>query len=107
MNGKIIKGIAGFYYIYTPDKGVYERKAKGIFTKDGIKPLVGDNVEIDIIDEEKKIGNIIDDTKKQYNASDAVEIDKKITANKARILEIDQLLPKVVEFKNEVAQLIR
>lgn len=59
MNGKIIKGIAGFYYIYTPDKGVYECKAKGIFRKDGIKPLVGDNVEIDIIDEEKKIGNII------------------------------------------------
>ena len=56
---------------------------------------------------EDEIGNIIDDTKKQYNASDAVEIDKKITTNKARILEIDQLLPKVVEFKNEVAQLIR
>ena len=56
---------------------------------------------------EDEIGNIIDDTKKQYNASDAVEIDKKITTNKARILEIDQLLPKVLEFKNEVAQLIQ
>ena len=56
---------------------------------------------------EDEIGNIINDTKKQYNASDAVEIDKKITTNKARIMEIDQLLPKVLEFKNEVAQLIR
>lgn len=59
MNGKIIKGIAGFYYIYTPDNGVYECRAKGIFRKDGIKPLVGDNVEIDVIDENNKIGNII------------------------------------------------
>lgn len=59
MNGKIIKGIAGFYYIYTPFNGVYECKAKGIFRKDGIKPLVGDNVEIDVIDEENKLGNII------------------------------------------------
>lgn len=59
MNGKIIKGIAGFYYIYTPDNGVYECKAKGIFRKDGIKPLVGDNVEIDVIDEGNKKGNII------------------------------------------------
>ena len=58
MKGKIIKGIAGFYYIYTPSEGVYECKAKGAFRKEGIKPLVGDNVEIDVLDEEKKIGNI-------------------------------------------------
>ena len=60
MKGKIIKGIAGFYYIYTPDKGVYECKAKGAFRKEGIKPLVGDNVEIDVLDEENKTGNIIE-----------------------------------------------
>jgi ribosome biogenesis GTPase len=58
MKGRIIKGIAGFYYIYTPDKGVYECKAKGIFRKDKIKPLVGDIVEIDVLDEEGKTGNI-------------------------------------------------
>ena len=56
---------------------------------------------------EDEIGNIIDDTKKQYNASDAVEIDQKITTNKARILGINQLLPKVSKLKNEVAQLIQ
>ena len=57
MKGRI-KGIAGFYYIYTPDKGVYECKAKGIFRKEKIKPLVGDIVEIDVLDEEGKTGNI-------------------------------------------------
>ena len=59
MQGKIVKGIAGFYYIETSDEKIYECKAKGIFRKDNIKPMVGDDVEIDIIDEEKRIGNII------------------------------------------------
>ena len=62
MNGKIIRGIAGFYYVHAGDSlepsCVYECKAKGIFRKDNKKPLVGDEVEFDILDEENKIGNI-------------------------------------------------
>lgn len=59
MQGKIIKGIAGFYYIHIQQKEtVYECKAKGIFRNQKIKPLVGDNVEIAVLDEENKIGNI-------------------------------------------------
>lgn len=58
MQGKIVKGIAGFYYVQTEECGLYECKAKGIFRKDKMKPLVGDNVEISITDEEKKIGNV-------------------------------------------------
>lgn len=56
--GKIIKGIAGFYYIHAENNEVYECKAKGIFRKDNQKPLVGDNVEIEILDEKEKVGNI-------------------------------------------------
>lgn len=58
MQGKIVKGIAGFYYVHVPDKGIYECKAKGIFRKDNQKPLVGDDVEIQILDEEEGKGNI-------------------------------------------------
>lgn len=58
MQGKIIKGIAGFYYVHVAESGIYECKAKGIFRNQKIKPLVGDDVEIAIIDEEEKIGNI-------------------------------------------------
>ena len=58
MQRKIIKGIAGFYYVHVIGAGVYECKAKGIFRKEKIKPLVGDNVEIDVISEEEKTGNI-------------------------------------------------
>ncbi|MDO5156230.1 MAG: ribosome small subunit-dependent GTPase A [Eubacteriales bacterium] len=57
MQGKIIKGIAGFYYVYS-EKRIYECKAKGVFRNKKLKPLVGDNVEISILDEEKGIGNI-------------------------------------------------
>lgn len=59
MNGKIIKGIAGFYYVHTP-KGLFECKAKGVFRKEKIKPLVGDNVKIEIVDDEKLLGNIVE-----------------------------------------------
>jgi len=69
MKGKIVKGIAGFYYVHVSsvgdcgtavlDKGlVYECKAKGIFRKDQRKPLVGDDVEMDVLDEDNKKGNI-------------------------------------------------
>ena len=58
MQGKIIKGIAGFYYIYAEDGNVYECKAKGIFRKDNFKPLVGDNVEIIVLNEEEKEGSV-------------------------------------------------
>ena len=58
MQGKIIKGIAGFYYIYAENDEVYECKAKGIFRKDKRKPLVGDNVEIEVLDEQEKEGSV-------------------------------------------------
>ena len=60
MQGKIIKGIAGFYYVHVVEFGVYECKAKGVFRKEKIKPLVGDIVEIDILDETEKKGNIVE-----------------------------------------------
>lgn len=59
MRGKIIKGIAGFYYVHAAGKGIYECKAKGIFRKEKLKPLVGDNVEFEITHEKDAEGNII------------------------------------------------
>lgn len=62
MRGKIVKGIAGFYYVHVDEKntepGIYECKAKGVFRKDKRKPLVGDDVELDVLDDEKRLGNI-------------------------------------------------
>lgn len=58
MQGKIVKGISGFYYVHVAESGIYECKAKGAFRKENRKPLVGDNVEIAILDSEKKLGNV-------------------------------------------------
>lgn len=58
MQGKIVKGISGFYYVHVAESGIYECKAKGVFRNQNVKPLVGDDVEIAILDEEKKKGNI-------------------------------------------------
>lgn len=58
MQGKIVKGISGFYYVHVAESGIYECKAKGIFRNQKIKPLVGDNVSIAVIDEMEKKGNI-------------------------------------------------
>ena len=54
-----MKGIAGFFYVGVVESRVYECKAKGIFRKDKIKPLVGDDVEIEVLNEEEKLGNIV------------------------------------------------
>ena len=55
LNGKIIKGIGGFYYVDTKE-GLYECRARGIFRKNKITPLVGDRVSISVVDEENKKG---------------------------------------------------
>lgn len=60
MTGKIIKGIAGFYYVHVEGMGVYECRAKGIFRNVNIKPLVGDDVRMEVLDEQDKEGNVIE-----------------------------------------------
>ena len=57
LKGTIIKGIGGFYYIST-ENGVYECRARGKFRKEGIKPTVGDIVNISVLDEKNKKGSL-------------------------------------------------
>lgn len=51
LQGTIIKGIAGFYYVLAGEgesRKVYECKARGIFRLDGVTPLAGDRVTISL-----------------------------------------------------------
>lgn len=57
MEGRIIKAIAGFYYVHT-GKDVYECRARGVFRNKGVKPLVGDIAEVEILDGENKKGKL-------------------------------------------------
>lgn len=58
MQGKIIKGIGGFYYVHAEDGVIYECKARGIFRRENIRPLVGDSVELEVLNQEEKTGSI-------------------------------------------------
>ena len=58
MKGKIIRALAGFYYVKADNGKVYECKAKGAFRNENITPLVGDNVEFDVINEADSTGNV-------------------------------------------------
>ncbi len=49
LQGTIIKGIGGFYYIEVADV-IYECKARGVFRKNKISPLPGDRVKFTVND---------------------------------------------------------
>lgn len=66
MRGIIVGNISNQYLIQTQDKNVYEAVARGKFKINEITPVVGDKVEIDILDENKNtavITKIFDRTK--------------------------------------------
>ncbi len=54
VKGIIVKALSGFYYVKT-EQGIVECKARGIFRKKEFAPLVGDNVNISITDENRGV----------------------------------------------------
>lgn len=54
IEGTIVKGIGGFYYVETA-KGLYQCRARGIFRKEGMTPYVGDRVEIEPQDDKEAV----------------------------------------------------
>lgn len=77
MNGKIIKAQKELYYVESGNK-IYMAKARGNFRKKGIKPLVGDDVKIDIQDED--------------NAYITEILERKNTIKRPNISNVDQML---------------
>lgn len=63
IDGVILKGIGGFYYVKTAE-GVFECKAKGKFRKEKISPLAGDKVSITVRNDEE---NTIDEIAQRKN----------------------------------------
>ena len=55
VQGQIVKALAGFYYVDVGGGTVYQCRARGIFKKDGVTPLVGDLVRIVVQDEEEGV----------------------------------------------------
>lgn len=103
FNGTIIKGIGGFYYVEAADE-IYECKARGVFRKEKLSPLVGDKVSISI---NENAENTIDEIMPRKNAltrPPVVNIDNLIIVvstvePKPSTLVIDKLIA-VAEHKN-------
>ena len=59
MTGVITKGIGGFYYVKAEDGKTYECRARGIFRKNGTKPMIGDRVVIALNGEQGSVSEIL------------------------------------------------
>ena len=60
MTGRIIKALSGFYYVYDEESGtVYTCRARGVFRKKDLHPLVGDRVTYEVTHEKDREGQIL------------------------------------------------
>lgn len=55
-----MKGIGGFYYVHDEEGRIFECRARGIFRSRKQKPLVGDQVVIEVIDYDQATGNLVE-----------------------------------------------
>ena len=76
INGTILKGIGGFYYVEAADKKIYECKARGVFRKEKIIPLAGDNVTISVDENNKNSIDKILERKNFFNRPPVANVDK-------------------------------
>lgn len=95
MNAIIIKAVAGFYYA-KEGQNVYECKARGVFRKNEITPLVGDFVAVEPMDLGKGVIKEIIDRKNSLERPPVANVDRLwivvSTANpKPNMLVIDRL----------------
>ncbi len=116
LEGIIIKGIGGFYYVEAAGE-IYECKARGVFRKNGLKPLAGDRVLISV---NENAENTIDEIFERKNVLarppvanvDRLFIVSSVSEPKPVLLIIDRLTalavnkgiePIVVFTKNDLA----
>ena len=103
FKGIITKGIGGFYYVEVAN-ATYECKARGIFRKKRITPLVGDTVDITVNENAENTIDLIYDRKNYLNRPPVSNIDNLIivvatTEPRPNFLVIDKLIA-IAEYKN-------
>lgn len=88
MEGTIVKGVGGFYYVRTAEK-TYSCKARGIFRKDRKTPYVGDHVDIEIIDDEEAVIIGIHPRRNQFIRPPVANVDCLIITASIRMPDIN------------------
>lgn len=101
--GIITKGIGGFYYVEVAN-ATYECKARGIFRKNRITPLVGDTVEISVNENSENTIDVICERKNFLNRPPVSNIDNLIIVvstvePRPNFFVIDKLIA-TAEYKN-------
>ena len=96
INGTIIKGIGGFYYVEAADGKIYECKARGVFRKERITPLVGDSVEISVGENNKNSIDKIFDRRNFFKRPPIANVDNLVIVSsvcdpRPNLLIIDRL----------------
>ncbi len=74
LTGTIVKGIGGFYYVEAAGE-IYECKARGIFRKERITPLVGDCVRISVDENGKNSVDFICERRNFFNRPPIANVD--------------------------------
>ena len=75
MQGRIIKSLAGFYYVES-DGVVYQTRARGNFRKKGQTPYVGDFVDFSAEDHSEGYILAIHDRKNSFERAENVELQR-------------------------------
>lgn len=88
LEGIIIKGIAGFYYVKIRDGRIIECKARGKFRKNNLSPIVGDKVYIELIDEEHGVILYLHERKNQLVRPLVANVDQAVIVFAAKRPEI-------------------
>lgn len=109
INGTILKGIGGFYYVEAADGKIYECKAKGIFRKEKITPLAGDKVAITAGDNDRNSIDEIFPRRNYFNRPPIANVDTLVIVSsvcdpKPNLLIIDRLT--AVAVKKDVEPII-
>lgn len=116
LDGIILKGIGGFYYVEAAGE-IYECKARGLFRKEGIKPVAGDFVEISVNDNAENTIDVIKERSSLMMRPPVANIDRLFIVSSAAqpspvLLIIDRLTaiavnkgiePIVVFTKSDIA----
>jgi ribosome biogenesis GTPase len=103
LKGTIIKGIGGFYYVEA-DGNIYECKARGIFRKEKITPLVGDTVQITVGDDNKNSIDVIFERRNYFNRPPIANVDNLVIVSstcepKPNTIIIDRLTAVAIHKK--------
>ncbi|MFG6118194.1 ribosome small subunit-dependent GTPase A [Thalassobacillus sp. B23F22_16] len=89
--GKIIKALSGFYYVYSNGE-VYQCRGRGVFRKQKITPLVGDEVTFEAENQQEGYVLSIEDRRNELVRPPIANVDQALIMTSAKNPDFNPLL---------------